>query len=882
MLRQGLSVITAGHESALRYIIRDSVSGKQKILADQEFFILAQLSHCETLEQLKEAFMKRFDTELSQEKVEQTLNAIGAANLWGRSASEHPLVAPLLSNREEATDGRRRRRAAMRSHQRPRQRRGASAPRGRNSQAEKPENSAADAPAESLPEENAAAPEWQPAENAGKVQVLGDIVPTALPDEEPARERAMAGRQRVGNGNGGGAAGGGQARVPGMRQKSIFPQWKLFKTDGLLALLSFLLPLRSLLLWSIPLLLIVSGFIISNHTENFISEFDRIVGDLSFIARVGLSLVTINLVSTVARGLAAYHFGMRTFDFGVRLIMWFLPRFILGALIDQKAPRSQQAWVAAMPLLAKLFLFGVGIVFWFLLRATDNSLSHFFILLAAMAAGSFVLTAFPLFPASGYQLLTIWTNEPMLRQKALGALKSGLTTGRLPEGSGYLLMIYGFLSLLFLTLLVGFVFYLMGSISQAYFQTTGIIFSAMFSVFILYKLFSRTKQGDQQKGAAGRQQGARRGGGAQGGGAGQMQRRQAGGRGGVAKKAPTEPQSPGRRLLKYGVLAALVGVMFLPYSYETGGELIMVPLEHQDITTDVSGIIEKIYYEGGESLAKGALIAQLNVGDAKRQINIHDARIKEQQAVIDSLLAKPTPEELNVALSALKVQQTKADYSAKDVARKELIFKKNVISEDEVEKARREHEVDLGNVIEAEANVALVRSGATTEELLAAEAELARWVEERNLYKDIYEKSFLYMPITGKLTTQFLKQKLGQYLNKGEVFAEAENTSSLLAEIEVPEFDSGLIRLGAAVRVRAWSYHEELFEGVVTKVDTNVEQRSFGNVVKVVTRLENSDGRLKAGMTGYAKISGETRPVWEVLFLTIVRFVEVEMWSWIP
>jgi putative peptide zinc metalloprotease protein len=35
-------------------------------------------------------------------------------------------------------------------------------------------------------------------------------------------------------------------------------------------------------------------------------------------------------------------------------------------------------------------------------------------------------------------------------------------------------------------------------------------------------------------------------------------------------------------------------------------------------------------------------------------------------------------------------------------------------------------------------------------------------------------------------------------------------------------------------------------------------------------------------MTGYAKISGETRPLWEVLFLTIKRFVLVEMWSWLP
>jgi putative peptide zinc metalloprotease protein len=35
-------------------------------------------------------------------------------------------------------------------------------------------------------------------------------------------------------------------------------------------------------------------------------------------------------------------------------------------------------------------------------------------------------------------------------------------------------------------------------------------------------------------------------------------------------------------------------------------------------------------------------------------------------------------------------------------------------------------------------------------------------------------------------------------------------------------------------------------------------------------------------MTGYAKIGGTTMPVWKAFTLTLVRFFNVQVWSWIP
>ena len=60
-----------------------------------------------------------------------------------------------------------------------------------------------------------------------------------------------------------------------------------------------------------------------------------------------------------------------------------------------------------MPLLTKLFIAGFGVLLWYLTRTDDSGLSHFGFWLATMGLATFILTAIPLFPAGGYQLLAV-------------------------------------------------------------------------------------------------------------------------------------------------------------------------------------------------------------------------------------------------------------------------------------------------------------------------------------------------------------------------------------------------------------------------------------------------------------------------------------------
>src|SRR5262249_40559180 len=61
----------------------------------------------------------------------------------------------------------------------------------------------------------------------------------------------------------------------------------------------------------------------------------------------------------------------------------------------------------------------------------------------------------------------------------------------------------------------------------------------------------------------------------------------------------------------------LLIVLFLPYHYQSGGNLIIYPSQQADITPDVPGIVSEVYFDGGETVKKGTAIARLKDDDSQ-------------------------------------------------------------------------------------------------------------------------------------------------------------------------------------------------------------------------------------------------------------------------
>ena len=322
--------------------------------------------------------------------------------------------------------------------------------------------------------------------------------------------------------------------------------------------------------------------------------------------------------------------------------------------------------------------------------------------------------------------------------------------------------------------------------------------------------------------------------------------------------------------------------MFMPYHYEAGGNFDILPLMSQQITSDVSGIIQEVYYDGGEQLSKGTLIGRLSVADYESQLARCRAKIEEQEAVLSDLRAKPRPEKVEIAQEDLKVQEVRTAFSAAKLARLEKLYRDGTISFEDYDEQKRQYEVDKEELKQNRARLELVKSGVTDEKIAGAEAKLKSIEAERDYYLEKIKQSVFYMPFGGHLTGLNLQQKVGSFLERGVPFAVAENTQKVYARIYVSETHISAVKRNAKVRVRPWAFPDEDFIGTVVDIDSSVTEREMDNIVEVQVVIDNPDGRLKPGMEGYAKISGQVMPVWEVMATALARFVKVEMWSWLP
>jgi multidrug resistance efflux pump len=377
-----------------------------------------------------------------------------------------------------------------------------------------------------------------------------------------------------------------------------------------------------------------------------------------------------------------------------------------------------------------------------------------------------------------------------------------------------------------------------------------------------------------------------RGGGPMGGGAGprSLARLPSGTPGEVgAPEHGAVPKKKSNPFIRYGLLGLFIVVMFLPYHYEPGGPVTIFPLQQQEVHAEISGILDDVPFNGGEFVKAGTLIAKISSLEEERHVQTTRADIAKRQADLEELLSTPRPEDVQLAQQKLDTATTQAQFSREEVQRLEPVFKGGHISLEDFEQARKRASVDTQQVLEAQSELRKVKAGPHPKEIEALRYEIAGLQEQLVYYEQQLEKTSLFMPFDGRITTINLKDKLGLYLKKGDLFATVENDESLRVEFDVPEYDASEFAVGSAVRIKIWTYPDRIFTGKVTEIAPAVDtEHEEGEVLKVTTILDNKDSALVSGMTGFGKIDGGTKPVIVAFSRAIVRFFLIEVWSWLP
>jgi hypothetical protein len=136
--------------------------------------------------------------------------------------------------------------------------------------------------------------------------------------------------------------------------------------------------------------------------------------------------------------------------------------------------------------------------------------------------------------------------------------------------------------------------------------------------------------------------------------------------------------------------------------------------------------------------------------------------------------------------------------------------------------------------------------------------------------------------IDGTITTAYLHNRIGDFLDKGNVFCEIVSTTTMIIEMPVPEKEIGDIRLGLPITLKVRGYPRKWYEAHVRSIAPVAASSGTEKTVIVQGELPNADGSLRAGMTGVGKILCGKRSIYEIASRRAIRWLRTEFWEYLP
>jgi putative peptide zinc metalloprotease protein len=675
--------------------------------------------------------------------------------------------------------------------------------------------------------------------------------------------------------------------------------------------------------------LLIVGFPWALYTQ--LTQYDAIAHDLKAIGSVFayagqliLTLFTLSIVrATVEGAICAYH-GAKITQFGFRLHAGCIPRFWVDRSRVKHLGRTAKLWIYSATMLLKMYVITIGTVTWYITRGSGTLFGAIVVEIVQIAMIDLFVIMIPVFKDDGSRWLTTFFGLPPKTIDIAGKIMAHYITGKplvttlsvrkriLYVGFSVLLVLTWCLAFTKVSITIG-----RGAIitfPNLFGQVTPLLITAIVLFFVLrwghtrfVKPFLTRQQikDKREEWLSAREERLK------------------------LMKDPEDPKKPKR--FKYVILAALAVILILPYPDRVGGDIDILPPHQQQLQAPLLGEVKEVFYKGGDGtrIARGALVVKIVFDDIENSILLFSRQIEEKKALAEKakvelakLLAGSLPEQINeakaqlaaavqevdVATAQLRAERTTAFYAAQMLQMIQPLYNKGFASQVQLNDAKSKSEIaeiDIGKDQQnlaakvedqkrAQAHLNLVVEGPRPEDIEAArrecestEAERLR-VEQQLVYaKKQQADGLLKMPFDGYLMEPFLDHKIGTYLRSGDVFATAQEIAQQLVVVYLPEYEAGKAQVGFKTEIKLFAYKDSPIHGKVISIQPASTSKpastnASGNVFEAVIELEKPPIAIQPGMTGYGKIDVGWNPLGYILARPVIRFCQVQIWSWLP
>lgn len=327
----------------------------------------------------------------------------------------------------------------------------------------------------------------------------------------------------------------------------------------------------------------------------------------------------------------------------------------------------------------------------------------------------------------------------------------------------------------------------------------------------------------------------------------------------------------------------------------------------------LAGIVEARFVSEGERVEAGTLIARLESADLRAEVELKKAEARSAQSVLeeleagtreeevaqaaaavaaaraslDELLAGSRPQEIAAAEATMESARVTAEHLRAEFERQERLFRNEVISDRELDRARSEYDRAGAQLDEAREKLALIREGPRAERIEQAQAALAEAeqrhamlvkgpreetieqarakLEQAQAALRLVEIKLKYAEISSPLSGVVLSENIepGEFVSPGTPVVTVGDLENVWLRAYIAQTDLGKVKLGQEVRITTDTWPDKVYNGRISFISDEAEFtpkqiQTEKERVKLVYRVKitapNPDMELKPGMPADGEI----------------------------
>jgi RND family efflux transporter MFP subunit len=230
------------------------------------------------------------------------------------------------------------------------------------------------------------------------------------------------------------------------------------------------------------------------------------------------------------------------------------------------------------------------------------------------------------------------------------------------------------------------------------------------------------------------------------------------------------------------------------------------PKEQVDVTSKVTGRVEKLTLQVGDPVQRGQLIAELDDAELAQQVRRAEAALQ---------VVRATEQQRRAEMANAKA----------DVDRAKQLMSAGLLS-------RQDYETKMTAFRVVQSQIALTEAQA---EQAAAE------VRELNIRQ---QEMRIMAPMSGYIAQRFVD--VGAVVSPSTPIVRLVNLATLVTVANVPEREVSKLRVGSRAQVRIDAFGDQVFDGRVARVAPVLDAATRSALVEV--EIPNRTGQLKAEM----------------------------------